>query len=166
MILEGCEGTSLPGGPVVKNPPADEAGDRVFSIDPRSGKMPLGSGQVGCGRHTPLGQDVPKTVAGGAGDLRELSVLSAPFCPRNPNLLKERIQPMERQTHIFTQLSGCLFFLRSRPIHWKNTWSRMRSPSARRLQCAHISMATACGHRTESLTPVFQTPVSTMAEQF
>ena len=34
MILEGCEGTSLPGGPVVKNPPADEARDRVFSIDP------------------------------------------------------------------------------------------------------------------------------------
>ena len=28
MILEG---TSLPGGPVVKNPPADESGDRVFS---------------------------------------------------------------------------------------------------------------------------------------
>ena len=27
-------GTSLPGGPVVKNPPAEEAGDRVFSIDP------------------------------------------------------------------------------------------------------------------------------------
>ena len=35
MSLEGCEGTSLPGGPVVKNPPADEAGDRVFSIDPK-----------------------------------------------------------------------------------------------------------------------------------
>ena len=34
LSLEGCEGTSLPGGPVVKNPPADEAGDRVFSIDP------------------------------------------------------------------------------------------------------------------------------------
>ena len=33
MILEGCEGTSLPGGPVVKNLPAEEAGDRVFSID-------------------------------------------------------------------------------------------------------------------------------------
>lgn len=42
MILEGCEGTSLPGGPVVKDPPADEAGDGVFSINPRSGKMPLG----------------------------------------------------------------------------------------------------------------------------
>lgn len=56
MILEGCEGTSLPGGPVVKNPPADEAGDRVFSIDPRSGKMPLGSGQV---RYKPIERTMP-----------------------------------------------------------------------------------------------------------
>ena len=34
MILEGCEGTSLPGGLVVKNPTASETGDRVFLIDP------------------------------------------------------------------------------------------------------------------------------------
>ena len=44
MILEGCEGTSLPGGPVVKNPPAEEAGDRVFSIDPPTSKHSIGTG--------------------------------------------------------------------------------------------------------------------------
>ena len=146
MILEGSEGTSLPGGPVVKNPPVNEAGDRVFSIDPWSRKMPLGSGQI---RYKPTGWTVPvmkatadrrgtldgdnwhwltlmspcrRVVAstllwgrmflgllgnactGGAGDLRELSVLSAPCCPRNPNPLKERIHPMERQTHTWVNL--------------------------------------------------------------
>ena len=34
MILEGCEGTSLSGGLVVKNAPTNEAGDRVFLINP------------------------------------------------------------------------------------------------------------------------------------
>ena len=39
MILEGCEGTSLPGGPVVKNPPADEAGGQgVFHRTPDPGR--------------------------------------------------------------------------------------------------------------------------------
>ena len=68
----------------------------------------------------------------------------------------------------FVRLSGFLFFPRSRPAHWKDTRSRMRSPSARRrLQRAHVSAATACGHRTESRSParpVGQTPVSTTGE--
>ena len=48
---------------------------------------------------------------GGAGDLRELSILSAPRGPRNPHLLKERIRPVERQTHTRVNLiSGSLGF--------------------------------------------------------
>ena len=48
---------------------------------------------------------------GGAGDLRGLSILSAPRDPRNPHLLQERIRPVERQTHTRVNLiSGSLGF--------------------------------------------------------
>ena len=133
---------------------------------------------MGCGQLTPLGQDVPRTTGecaraweeqvtegnslssllhGARGTL----IFSKTGCLRwkdkptreRPSLLVHL--DSESVTVRFTQLSGFLFFLRSRPTHGKDPWSWMRSLSARRrrLQCAHVSMARACGHRNKSLTP-------------
>lgn len=129
---------------------------------------------MGGGQHAPLGQDVPRTVGSAREEQgtegKSLSSLLhfAPgtlICSKRGFILWTDEPTRECTSFLvhldsesvtvrFTQLSGFLFFLRSRPTtHWKNTRSRMRSPSARRLQCVHMSMATACGHRTESLTP-------------
>jgi hypothetical protein len=139
-----------------------------------------GHGRLRCrwavaGRHAPLGQDVPRTVGerararpweeqGTEGNslssllhgARGTLIGSKRGCLRwrdkptreGPSLLVHL--DSESVTVRFTQCSGCLCFLRSRPTHGKDPRSRMRSPCARRrrLQGAHVSVATACGHRS------------------
>ena len=71
MILEGCEGTSLPGGPVVKNPPADEEGTGCFRLIPDPGRCRRAPGRFDMNLQN--GRTVPgvKARAGRRGALDE-----------------------------------------------------------------------------------------------